>query len=126
MDRVGVPEMVNAQDAVQEILIDIWKNAERFDESKASETTFIAMLARRRLIDRIRYSARIEADSIDDILLAPSSQGDETMQVSIDAGQAAGQCGGCDLSNSGFRAFRLSGLKIASYSCYSFNELKSY
>ena len=36
----------DAEDAVQEIFVDIWKNAGRFDESKASETTFIAMIAR--------------------------------------------------------------------------------
>jgi DNA-directed RNA polymerase specialized sigma24 family protein len=38
----------DAEDAVQEIFIDVWKNASRFDESRASETTFIAMIARRR------------------------------------------------------------------------------
>jgi RNA polymerase sigma-70 factor (ECF subfamily) len=61
-----------AEDAVQEIFIDIWKNAERFDASRASETTFVAMIARRRLIDKIRYSTRrISADSLDDVLLEP-------------------------------------------------------
>ena len=47
-----------AEDAVQEIFIDVWKNAARFDEAQASETTFIAMIARRRLIDRIRRIQR--------------------------------------------------------------------
>ncbi len=80
----------DAEDAVQEIFVDIWKNAERFDESKASETTFIAMIARRRLIDRIRYSTRrISADSLDDVLLEPFTRADKEMQISIEAGQAA-------------------------------------
>ena len=53
----------DAEDAVQEIFIDVWKNAARFDESQSSETTFIAMIARRRLIDRLRYTnRRISAD----------------------------------------------------------------
>lgn len=47
-----------AEDAVQEIFISIWENASRFDESVASETTFIAMIARRRLIDRRRKLMR--------------------------------------------------------------------
>lgn len=47
-----------AEDAVQEILIDLWKSADRFDPAKASEKTFIAMVARRRLIDRLRRQGR--------------------------------------------------------------------
>lgn len=79
-----------AEDAVQEIFVDIWKNAGRFDESKSSETTFIAMIARRRLIDKIRYSTRrISADSLDDVLLEPFTRTDKTMQLGLEAQQAA-------------------------------------
>lgn len=40
-----------AEDAVQNIFLHLWKVAGTFDESIATETTFIAMVARRRLID---------------------------------------------------------------------------
>lgn len=80
----------DAEDAVQEIFVEIWKNAERFDESKASEATFVAMIARRRIIDKIRFSSRrISADSLDDVLLEPFTRADKQMQVSVEAGQAA-------------------------------------
>jgi RNA polymerase sigma-70 factor, ECF subfamily len=79
-----------AEDAVQEVFVDIWKNAGRFDESRSSETTFIAMIARRRLIDKIRYSTRrLSADSLDDVLLEPFTRADQDMQVSLEAQQAA-------------------------------------
>lgn len=79
-----------AEDAVQEIFIDVWKNADRFDPTRASETTFVAMIARRRLIDKIRYSTRrISADSLDDVLLEPFTRADKQMQTSIEAQQAA-------------------------------------
>ncbi len=48
----------DAEDAVQDIFIDIWKSAKRFDGSVASEPTFVSMIARRRLIDRLRRSGR--------------------------------------------------------------------
>jgi RNA polymerase sigma-70 factor (ECF subfamily) len=47
-----------AEDAVQEIFLALWTHAGRFDSSIASETTFVAMIARRTLIDRRRKQAR--------------------------------------------------------------------
>jgi RNA polymerase sigma-70 factor (ECF subfamily) len=48
----------DAEDAVQEAFIDIWKHADRFDPALGSETTFIATLSRRRCIDRLRAQGR--------------------------------------------------------------------
>ena len=84
------PNTDDAEDAVQEIFIDIWKNAERFDESQSSERTFVAMIARRRLIDRLRYSnRRISADSLEDVLVEPSNNSDKDLQISVEAREAA-------------------------------------
>ncbi len=47
-----------AEDAVQEIFVEIWRTAHRFDSSIAGEATFVAMIARRRLIDRTRRKTR--------------------------------------------------------------------
>ena len=40
-----------AEEVVQEIFVDLWRHAGRFDEDLASEQTFVTMIARRRLID---------------------------------------------------------------------------
>ena len=48
------PTPEDAEDAVQEIFLDVWRHASRFDASLGSEKVFITMLARRRLIDRMR------------------------------------------------------------------------
>lgn len=42
------------EDAVQDIFAELWRFASRFDPAKGSEPTFIALIARRRLIDRRR------------------------------------------------------------------------
>jgi len=47
-----------AEDAVQEVFIALWENAERFDPGKGAEVTFVAMIARRRLIDNGRRQQR--------------------------------------------------------------------
>jgi len=46
----------DAEDAVQEIFVDVWRSAARFDAAQGSEKVFITTIARRRLIDRIRRS----------------------------------------------------------------------
>ena len=44
----------DAEDATQDIFLDIWRSAGRFNAAHGSEKLFIAMIARRRLIDRLR------------------------------------------------------------------------
>lgn len=66
----------DAEDAVQEIFIEIWSNADRFDATKGSEVTFIATIARRRLIDRLRKNTRTPGSELYDEEIA--SQNPET------------------------------------------------
>lgn len=47
----------DAEDVVQEIFIDLWKNASSFQPDRGTEVTFVSIIARRRLIDRIRKQA---------------------------------------------------------------------
>ena len=56
--RRQLPNAAEAEEAVQEIFIDVWRYAGRFDEQLASEVTFVAMIARRRLIDLRRKQQR--------------------------------------------------------------------
>ena len=49
---------MDAEDAVQEIFLDLWKSAGRFQPQLGSEVTFVATIARRRLIDRRRRLRR--------------------------------------------------------------------
>jgi RNA polymerase sigma-70 factor, ECF subfamily len=47
----------DAEDATQEIFTDIWRSAGRFDPTQGSDKIFVAMIARRRLIDRLRKTS---------------------------------------------------------------------
>lgn len=48
----------DADDAVQDIFVELWNCASRFDPEFGSAMTFVMTLARRRLIDRIRKTGR--------------------------------------------------------------------
>ncbi len=57
----------DAEDAVQDVFIDVWNSAGRFDPAVGSETTFVSTIARRRFIDRLRKHTRTPGmDSLDD------------------------------------------------------------
>lgn len=51
-----------ADDTVQDVFVDLWRKAERFDPSKSSEAGFVALVARRRAIDTVRRRVRRTRD----------------------------------------------------------------
>jgi len=44
----------DAEDAVQEVFVELWRSADKFNPELSAEKTFVCMVARRRLIDRSR------------------------------------------------------------------------
>ena len=56
--RRSCSNAADADDVVQEIFISLWSSAHRFDPTIASESTFVSVIARRRLIDRTRQRMR--------------------------------------------------------------------
>ncbi len=57
-DRYLRPLGEDTEDAVQEVFVEVWKSAGRFDPALGSEAAFIATIAHHRLIDRVRRAGR--------------------------------------------------------------------
>jgi RNA polymerase sigma-70 factor (ECF subfamily) len=51
----------DAEEAVQDVFLELWASAERYDAQRSGEVTFVAMIARRRLIDRQRRERQRQA-----------------------------------------------------------------
>ncbi len=79
-------DMATVEDLVQEIFIDVWKSAARFDERKASETTFISTIARRRMIDRQRrQGSALRTEPVEELPIGVDDEGLESIDVMDEA-----------------------------------------
>ncbi|HET7204605.1 MAG TPA: sigma-70 family RNA polymerase sigma factor [Steroidobacteraceae bacterium] len=71
----------DAEDAVQEIFVDVWRSAARYDAAQGSEKVFVSTIARRRLIDRIRrgrMSRMMDGEeALEDVRFAEPGNGGE-------------------------------------------------
>lgn len=58
------------EDAVQEVFVRLWQTADRFDPQRAKLVTWVMLITRRHLIDRLRrQSARPERSGLDETRL---------------------------------------------------------
>jgi RNA polymerase sigma-70 factor (ECF subfamily) len=55
--RQLLPTRAEAEDAVQEVFIRLWQTADRYDPRRAKLVTWVMLIARRHLIDRLRRNA---------------------------------------------------------------------
>ena len=78
----------DAEDAVQEIFVDLWKSAGRFEPERSSEAGFIAMIARRRMIDRLRSEERRPQNSPIPEDMDFASDQHERMELGVEASLA--------------------------------------
>jgi len=65
----SMPTRAEAEDAVQEIFVRLWRTADRYDPRKAALVTWVMLLTRRHLVDKLRRKrARIKTAVLDDAL----------------------------------------------------------
>lgn len=104
--RAGLKD-AEAEDAVQEVFAELWRSGARYDPAIASETAFIATIARRRLIDRRRRATRHAGASpiVDDEQISAPQPPPPPVDSSDEATKAARAL--CTLSHDQQRVLRL-------------------
>lgn len=66
-DRHLRPIGEDVDDVVQDIFVEVWRSAGRFDPALGSEPGFIATIAHHRVVDRVRRSSRRLSLQMEDI-----------------------------------------------------------
>ncbi len=53
-----------AEDALQDVYVDLWKRADRYDPARASPISWLACMARNRAVDRLRAGGKVRAGAV--------------------------------------------------------------
>src|ERR1043165_817346 len=62
----AMPTRVDTEDAVQEIFVRLWRTAKRYDPKRAALMTWVMLISRRHLVDKLRRTqARVKASSLE-------------------------------------------------------------
>jgi len=63
----ALPSRAEAEDAVQEVFLRLWKTADRYDSEKAALVTWVMLITRRHIVDRLRRTkARVKAGGLNE------------------------------------------------------------
>tara|TARA_R110000782_G_scaffold13976_27_gene41140 strand:+ start:2269 stop:2805 length:537 start_codon:yes stop_codon:yes gene_type:complete len=81
----SMPTRSEAEDAVQEVFVRLWRTADRYDPRKAALVTWVMLLTRRHLVDKLRRKrARIKPTGLDDAQLVAGAMDAQTISERIE------------------------------------------
>jgi RNA polymerase sigma factor (sigma-70 family) len=76
------PSGTDAEDAVQDVFIELWKQAGRYDPELCSELGFVALITRRKLIDRYRRrKCRPREEGLIDLIPQPATNAANAWEI---------------------------------------------
>jgi RNA polymerase sigma-70 factor, ECF subfamily len=86
--RAVLRDTAQSEEVTQEVLLELWRTAIRYNSAKGSASAWAMTIARRRAIDRVRRTeastAREQRVAMSDVQASQASQADETVANTID------------------------------------------
>lgn len=65
----AMPTRSDAEDVVQEVFVRLWRTASRYDPKRAALVTWVMLLARRHMVDRLRRTkARVKTSTLEEAI----------------------------------------------------------
>lgn len=73
----ALPKKEDADDAVQEVFVRLWRTAARYDPQRAALVTWVMLISRRYLVDRLRRAkAGLKVSALDEQQSTPTEPGE--------------------------------------------------
>lgn len=85
-----VRDAAHAEEVTQEVFVDLWRLADRFDASRGNARGWAATIAHRRAVDRVRSEqSHRDRDSADALAAPAAVSGPDDMAVDVDSRRRA-------------------------------------
>ena len=88
-----LPDRQEAEDALQEAYLTVWRNAGRFDAERASPITWLVALTRNKALDRLRGRKALPMEPIDLANAVPDTA--DAADLTIERDQESARLGVC-------------------------------
>ena len=83
-------DATHAEEITQEVFVDLWRLAARFDAAKGNVRSWAATIAHRRAVDRVRSEqAHRNRERVDALAVVPATSGPEELAVDGESRQRA-------------------------------------
>lgn len=81
----SMPTRADAEDVVQEVFVRLWRTAGRYDPKRAALVTWVMLIARRHMVDRLRRArARLKPALLDEQWSPPAETPDPEKRMELD------------------------------------------
>lgn len=81
----SMPTRADAEDVVQEVFVRLWRTAGRYDPKRAALVTWVMLLARRMMVDRLRrMRARVKPATLEEGWSPPSAEVEPRSNLELD------------------------------------------